>query len=138
LRIAALALVIAAVVAGLAACGGGEEEEGGRETAPAAGTPAAEWDVVMKDNSFSPDRLTVPAGETVTINLTNEGNNVHNMRIAGEDGEYNTDDDAVSDPSTVPGGETATLEWEVPAGLSGKVDFKCDFHPQMTGTITVE
>jgi plastocyanin len=60
------------------------------------------------------------------------------MRIAGADNEYDTDDDAVTDPEVVPGGDEATLSWDVPAE-AGSVDFRCDFHPtEMTGTVTVE
>ena len=57
--------------------------------------------IVMIDNKFDPDALTVATGADVTFDLTNEGIAIHNMRIAGEDGEYNTDDDAASDPNLV-------------------------------------
>ena len=104
-----------------------------------AGSPGAGIAVSMKDNIFEPAELTVKAGESVTINLTNDGVAIHNMRIAGADGKYNTDDDAVSDPQLVNAGGTATLNWTAP-GQPGEVKFQCDFHVSvgMIGTIAVE
>lgn len=129
------------------ACGG--DDSGGDETA-AATTPAGDddddggdgepvtFDVSMGDNFFEPAEFTVPAGATVTFNLANEGAAIHNMRVAGEDGEYNSADDAVSDPDLVSGGAEAVLEWTAPDD-PGEVPFQCDFHPtDMLGTITVE
>ena len=39
----------------------------------------------------------------------NSGAAIHNLRIAGPDGEYNTDDDIVSDPDAITGGATGTI-----------------------------
>ena len=110
---------------------------------PGPGDGALE--VVMRDNAFDPDELTVTAGETVTFTIVNEGLITHNMHIAGESGEYDqafcdaTGADPCSDPNTVGAGEEATLEWEVPDTPGEEVDFRCDFHAtDMTGTITIE
>jgi plastocyanin len=101
--------------------------EDGEGTPPPGGT-----EVVMGDNFFEPAELTVPAGETVTFSLTNEGSAIHNMRIDDPAGEV------ISDPDTIRGGETATLEWTAPSE-PGEVPFLCEFHAtQMTGTITVQ
>jgi plastocyanin len=127
------------------------EDEGqateGTPTPTAAGSPTAQpspgapgaLTVSMKDNLFEPAELTVKAGESVTIDLTNEGVAVHTMRISGVDGQYNTDDDAVSDPEIVSAGATAVVNWTAP-GTPGEVKFQCDFHVSvgMVGTITVE
>jgi plastocyanin len=132
------------------ACGGSDDDEDvddDGQTA-AATTPADDGgggdgkpltvDMIMGDNLFDPKELTVPAGASVTINLTNEGAAIHNLRIAGEDGEYNTDDDGVSDPDLVSGGGEAVAEWTAP-DQPGEIPFLCDFHPtDMVGTITVE
>jgi plastocyanin len=93
----------------------------------------------MKDNLFEPADLTVKVGESVTINLTNDGVAIHNMRISGADGQYNTGDDAVSDPQLVNAGATAAVQWAAP-GQPGEVKFQCDFHVSlgMIGTITVQ
>ena len=103
------------------------------------GTPAGGLAVSMKDNIFEPAALTVKAAASVTFDLKNEGVAIHNMRIAGPDGSYNTDDDAVSDPQLVNAGEAATLAWTAPA-QPGEMKFQCDFHVSvgMVGTITVE
>jgi len=94
--------------------------------------------ITMTDNKFDPDAVTVAAGDSVTFDLTNKGVAIHNMRIAGPDGSYNTGDDAVSDPQLVTGGGTATLSWQAP-GSAGEIIFQCDFHPtDMKGTITVQ
>jgi plastocyanin/heme-degrading monooxygenase HmoA len=122
-----------------------EAEGGGHEPAPTAENgespaPGAEGDAIvsMGDNFFDPNDITVATGAETTFQLTNNGNAVHNMRIAGEDGEYNTDDDTVSDPDVVSGGDTAALDWTAPAG-AGEIIFRCDFHPtEMTGTLTVQ
>src|SRR3990172_8382167 len=103
-----------------------------------AGSPGAGIAVSMQDNLFEPAELTVKAGESVSINLTNDGVAIHNMRIAGADGSYQTDDDAVSDPAIVNAGGTATVNWTAP-DAPGEMKFQCDFHaPSMAGTITVE
>jgi len=121
-----------------------DDEANGRpdgSPTPAATSPGSDGalSVSMGDNFFEPDALTVTAGETVTIDITNDGSAIHNMRIAGADGDYNTDEDgAVSDPEIVPGGSDATISWEAPAA-AGEIDFRCDFHPDvMIGTITVQ
>ena len=103
------------------------------------GTPAGGLAVSMKDNIFEPAALTVKAAASVTFDLTNEGVAIHNMRIAGPDGSYNTDDDAVSDPLTIAGGATGKVDWTAPAE-AGQIKFQCDFHVAvgMIGTITVQ
>lgn len=94
--------------------------------------------VSMGDNFFDPNQYTVTGGATVTFGITNNGAAIHNMRIAGPDGEYNTDDDTVSEPDLFMAGDTGTLVWDVP-GSPGEIIFRCDFHPtEMTGDITVE
>jgi plastocyanin len=142
---------LTAVLAASFACGGDDDDDEGDDGGATAtaeptedgdggdgGGGAETFEVSMGDNFFDPDTLTVPAGATITINLTNDGAAIHNMRIGGEDNEYDTDDDAASDPDIVSAGETATLEWEVP-DEPGDYDFRCDFHPtDMVGAIVVE
>jgi plastocyanin len=141
-----LGLLALTMMAFTLACGGDDDDDGGGSTTAPATTQAGNggngeevtFDVSMKDNLFDPAEFTVPAGAKVTFNLTNDGAAIHNMRIAGEDGDYNTGDDAVSDPDLVSAGGTATLEWTAP-NESGEILFQCDLHPtDMVGTITVE
>jgi plastocyanin len=120
----------------------GEDEEpvASETSAPTGDGPPAgnEVAISMDDNFFDPDAVSVAAAQEITFNLTNDGSAIHNMVIAGPDGEYNTDDDAVSDPEIVNGGDTAVLTWTSPAE-PGDIDFRCAFHPdQMTGVITVQ
>lgn len=127
------------------ACGGDDDDDAGDdEASPAAtATPGGDggdvtFDVSMGDNFFDPEGFTVPTGASVTFNLTNDGSAIHNMRVAGPDGDYNTEDDAVSEEELVSPGDPAVLEWTAPSD-AGEIFFQCDLHPtDMLGTITVE
>ena len=112
---------------------------GGETSAPTGdGNGGGNIAISMGDNFFDPNEITVDAGASATFDITNAGTAIHNMRIAGPDGEYSTDDDAVSDPQLVTGGGTATLAWDAP-GDAAEIPFRCDFHPtDMVGTITVQ
>ncbi len=92
-------------------------------------------DVAMGDNIFEPKELTVDAGKKFRINLVNNGTFVHNLRIAGPDREYRSDDDLVS-KTDLKGGESGELVGQI--DTPGTYPFQDDFHPtEMTGTITV-
>lgn len=108
----------------------------------AATVEIADGDTIdMGDNFFDVGgeqnpTLQVTAGETLTLTLTNAGTAIHNMRIAGADGEYDTDDDFVSDPQLVMTGGEATIEFSFDS--PGTFNYRCDFHPtDMLGTIEV-
>lgn len=102
-----------------------------------AGGGASGTHVELGDNVFRPDATTVAAGSPVTFDLENTGAAIHNMRIAGADGEYDTTDDAVSVPDLMRPGDTGTLVYEF--ATAGDYAFRCDFHPvQMAGVITAE
>jgi len=119
------------------ACGGGGGDDSGDNGDNGADGPVS-FDVSMGDNFFEPNEFTVKTGQKVTFNLTNGGAAIHNMRVAGADNEYNTDDDALSDPSQFSPGDTGTLEWTAP-DKAGEIDLKCEFHPtDSTGIIKVE
>jgi plastocyanin len=87
------------------------------------------------DNFFTLNNLSVPLGETTTIEVVNEGTAIHNLRIAGPDGEWDTADDAVSDPDLIPGGQSAVVEFT--PTLAGTYTFRCDFHPAEQGGVIV-
>jgi plastocyanin len=136
-----LAAVLAAFALVLAACNGDDDDV----VPPPNGEPndvvngdEVTFDISMGDNFFEPDEFTVAPGTTITFNITNDGAAVHNMRVAGADNVYNTDDDVVSDPEMFTAGDTGTLVWTVP-DEPGVYDFHCDFHPtEQVGTITVQ
>lgn len=132
-----LTAALAALAVGLIASACGGSGGGGGDGDDSGGQPVA-YDVSMGDNVFGSDELTVNAGDTVTFNLANDGIAIHNMRIAGADGDYNTDDDVVSEPAQFAGGDTGSLVWNVP-DQAGTVAFQCDFHPiEMVGTVIVQ
>lgn len=97
--------------------------------------------ILMKDNFFDIDgesnpEIHVAAGTEITATLENAGQAVHNLRIAGPDGQYNTADDIPSDPDVMPGGSTGTITFTLAAGT---YLYQCDFHiEQMKGEIVAE
>ena len=117
-----------------AACGGGTSET----ALPTEGQlPSGQVIAVsMGDNFFRANDLTVTAGQPVTINLKNDGSFVHNLRIAGADGKYDTSDDLVSEPDVMKNGDEGSLTVSLEQGL---YVFRCDFHPiEMVGQIAAQ
>jgi plastocyanin len=106
-----LAIALSAVALLGAACGGGDG--GGGETTSS---------LIMVDNEFQPSQFT--AGGT-TLSVTNDGQAVHSFTIP--DGDIDQD---------VQPGESADVDL---SGLeAGTFDFDCTFHPEMTGSITIQ
>lgn len=146
LLVAATTLAAAAMLA--AACGGDDDEGdngGGGETPSGNGDAATSYNLVMNEssgnvfllNGTKNPTLKVPAGKEITINLENTGSAIHNMRFAGQDNKYNSNDDAVSKPDIVAAGQKAVLTFTAPA-KPGKYDYHCDFHTtDMLGKIEV-
>ena len=86
---------------------------------------------------FVRNHWSVAIGENVTIRLNNADSQQHNLRLAGPDGEYETQDDAVTVPEAVNGGESGELTF-APL-VQGPYTFRCDFHPDtMGGQIEVQ
>jgi plastocyanin len=103
-----IGMVLTAVALVAAACGGG-----GGETTDT---------VTMVDNAFEPSEFT-PASDTLTV--TNDGQALHSFTVP--DGNIDQD---------VQPGESADIDV---SGLpSGTSDLMCKYHPEMTGSITVE
>ncbi|MBI2913559.1 MAG: cupredoxin domain-containing protein [Chloroflexi bacterium] len=93
------------------------------------------FDVTMGDGFFEPKELTIDADQKFRINLVNSGKFVHNLRIAGPDGQYETDDDLVS-PDLRKTGDTGELVGQLDE--PGTYAFRDDFNRSlMTGTITI-
>src|SRR3990170_7885566 len=141
-----LLLSLSALLALSYACGddddGGDGSPAPTTTGDGAGGDGQgadqEFELTMGDNSFEPTEFTVGGGKTITLRISNSGTQIHNVRLAGADNEYITDDDALSLPTLVYGAETAELDWITP-GAGGAFDFRCDFHPEaMVGKIIVE
>ena len=93
-------------------------------------------DNFFKLNDKQNPTFTVTAGAAVNATLNNTGAALHDMRVDGADKKYDSDDDIVSVPDAIPGGTTATIAINLPAGT---YNYRCDFHPDaMKGTIVVE
>jgi len=93
--------------------------------------------VEARDTLFAPNSWTTAVGESVTIRLNNADGQQHNLRLAGPDGEYETQDDAITIPEALNGGESGELTF-APL-VPGDYTFRCDFHPDsMGGSIEVE
>jgi hypothetical protein len=94
-----------------------------------------EYDMVMLDDGYVPNVLVVDARTKVKLILINDGVFVHNVRIAGPDGIYETDDDIVSE-DVLPK-ETGELIFEL--DKVGDYDFRDDFRREtITGILTVQ
>lgn len=115
-------LVTLAFVAVLGtACGGGGD--GGDTGDGGDGNGGATTDtVVMVDNAFQPSDPTVESGSTLT--LSNEGQAAHTFTV----------EDGTIDEQVPPGDET-TVEIALDPGSYA---LTCSFHPEMTGTLTVQ
>jgi plastocyanin len=111
MKLGRIAMALAAVAVLGAACGGNGGGGGG-------GTTDA---VTMVDNEFQPSDFTA-ASDTVTV--TNEGVALHSFTLA----------DADIDQDVQPG-ESADIDL---SGLdAGTFDFRCKYHPEMVGSVTV-
>ncbi len=92
-------------------------------------------EVTLLDTLFSPNNLHVPLDDAVTIRLTNNDPVTHTIRVAGIDGRYDTEDDAVV-PMIDPG---AVEELMLDGAAAGTYTFRCDRHPgSMGGVIVVD
>ena len=112
------ATALLAVLA-LVACSPSSEAKGnvGRGEAPEASV-----EITMEDGSFDPDAIELPAGEEVTIQLTNEDSSVHDFAIETLD--INT--------GTLEAGKSAYATFVMP---EESVEFVCTFHSGMEGRI---
>jgi plastocyanin len=118
-------LIGAALAAVLAAC------SGGGSAASASAPPEADLTVAAQEIAFDATEINVPAGESIELYFRNLDGAPHNVAI------YT--DASASEPIYV--GETITdaaVPYEIPAIEAGEYFFRCDLHPDMTGTLIVE
>jgi plastocyanin len=88
---------------------------------PGPGGPDA-ISVVAVDNTFEPERLELPAGEEIEVEVGNEGGTTHDFTVE------------TLDLSTGPieSGEAATATFTIPEGQTA---FACTIHSGMEGVI---
>jgi plastocyanin len=107
-----------------AACGGDDtppaDDGGSPSESPSETDEGGGADLTIVDFSFSPAELSVTEGQTITV--TNIGETSHT---------FTTDDDAIDE--TIGAGDTV----EIPLTGVSSGGFRCRFHSQMTGTLTV-
>ena len=109
---------------------------------PVSGDPVPlEGDVLeidMADNIFVTNNVQLEVGQEVTLVVNNVGRELHNFRVAGLDGEWNTEDDIVapSDGTLLEGEMTG--EGTFVLNQEATLVFRCDVHPNdMWGQISV-
>lgn len=132
LGVAGIALTSVILFAGC----GGDDDEVATATSPAPATAAAgdggglRVQVTAQDIAFSPTRVTVPAGQEITIVFTNNDATVpHNFHIL----------DTGQKTEQFTGQEGPSAELVVRFDQPGEYAFQCDVHPGiMTGTIVAE
>jgi plastocyanin len=112
-------ITVTALGVALAACNN-SDPVGNVAAGPATGD-AAKIEAV-DGNRFTPTTLKLPAGEAVTIEITNTDDRAHDFAIEAAD--LNT--------GTIEAGAVATATFTVPEGTT---KFACTFHGGMTGTI---
>ena len=78
--------------------------------------------VVVQDDEFGPDVLSLEAGTEVIVEVRNDGSYGHNFTI----------DELDLSTGTVEPGQVVTASFVVPDGTTG---FHCTFHPGMDGEI---
>ena len=113
-------ITVTALGVALAACGNSSNPVGTVAAGPATGDVAKIE--AVDGNRFTPATLELPAGEQVTIEITNTDDRAHDFAV--EAAGLNT--------GTIKAGAVATATFTVPQGTT---KFKCTFHGGMTGTI---
>jgi len=125
----ALLLAMALALLAAAACGG---DSFSLPTPGPGGETIIRID--MGDNFFSPNAITIQTGQKYILELRNRGKAPHNLRIAGPDLKFDTDDDIASE--LIDGGKRGTLALEMTT--DGTFPFRCDPHAvEMEGTLNV-
>jgi plastocyanin len=123
----------------VAACGGestGASEPQSGSASSATPSPVS-IEIAENDDGFVPRSVTVERGQLVHVTFANRGTVIHNLRIAGPNGQFGGAGDFILGQPVVAPGESATGDWQAPA-QAGSRPFRCDAHPAHTGLITIK
>ena len=107
---------------------GGTEAAAGEGAAPAGPTTA----IVAEGSKFDLETMLFEAKQPVTLDFENLDPVQHNVAIY-------EDESAAADlfkGEIIDGGDSITYEFDAPP--KGEYYFRCDVHPDMNGTVTVE
>lgn len=88
------------------------------------------------NSAFSPASIEVNAGETVKLVIKNVGQLSHGLRVRGDDGQYLTSDDYVSNPDVIKPGQTGTVVMRLDS--PGQNEFRDEIVNATTGTIIIK
>ncbi|HTE85841.1 MAG TPA: cupredoxin domain-containing protein, partial [Dehalococcoidia bacterium] len=98
------------------------------------GAPSTSLNETTTDNKFSATDFTVPAGQAVTMAVSNQGNAIHNWHVT--DAKDAAGKDVSTGDNGILGGQSANLTFTITQ--AGTYRFQCDFHPaDMLGTLFV-
>jgi plastocyanin len=119
--VGAARLLLAAFAVALVGCGssGGGADSSSSSSAAAQGAQA----VTIKDFTFKPAKITVPAG--TTLKFTNEDSTAHTATST---------ESGVFESGAIQPGKTGSIT----LNKAGTFTYYCAFHPFMKGTIVVE
>lgn len=122
-RLTSLVLVGGLIVA-LAAC------SSGGAVVPAGSYPPGTPTITAKDIAFTQHQIQAPAGKSFTLVFQNTDGAPHNVAIV---------QDGSSDPAFT--GDVIMgpreVAYTIPALAPGTYRFRCDVHPDMTGSLVV-
>ncbi|MDQ1395600.1 MAG: hypothetical protein QOG64_859 [Acidimicrobiaceae bacterium] len=128
-----LGLLGGAALVALAAAGIAGAAKGERQFEPAAAVNPNVFSLTAKNTQFSKSQLTVKAGTEVTISFHNDDPGIyHNVGIytAPKGGS------PVADGQPIKGVDKKAYVFDIKA--PGTYAFRCDFHANMVGTLTVQ
>jgi plastocyanin len=100
-------------------------------TSPSVDPAAADETVIASDMKFDQESITIRGGSAWRLQLVNEDAAPHNVAIYADE----------SAGKSLFVGElisSATVVYQVPALEPGTYFFRCDLHPEMSGTLVVE
>ncbi len=122
----------------LVSCGKQETKSASTAASPPsdAAPASVSVEIAESDEGFEPKLVTIERGQLVRVTFVNKGKVIHNLRIAGPNGQFGGPGDVVLGQPVVMPGQSATIEWKAPS-QPGQVIFRCDLHPNHTGVITI-